>query len=174
VRDDEIRRVLTDANPWWRAAGAGDPAAWTTGHRLLRDRHNHDLGYRPTSLADIALGPVTDQLVVLTGPRRIGKSVTLLDTAAALCGRDDVDPRRVVHLPCDGMRDRDLRRALTLGRPSPDAGSAAAVGDGFEERAPSPLLLWWIRITGDAYPPQKEDSSAGARSGAAPASSPSV
>jgi uncharacterized protein len=116
VRDDEIRRVLTDANPWWRAAVTGDPTAWTTSHRLLRDRRTHDLGYRPATLADVACGPVTDQLVVLIGPRRIGKSVTLLDTAAALCGRDDIDPRQVVHLPCDGMRDRDLRRALTLGR----------------------------------------------------------
>ncbi len=108
--------MLTEANPWWRTVGKGDRTAWTTGHRLLRDRHAYDLGYRPVTLADIASGPVTDQLVVLTGPRRIGKSVTLLDTAAALCGRDDIDPRQVVHLPCDGMRDRDLRRALTLGR----------------------------------------------------------
>jgi uncharacterized protein len=117
VRDDELRRVLTDANPWWRiAAGGGDPTGWAAGHRLLRDRHTHDLGYRPTVLADIAAGPVTDQLVVLTGPRRIGKSVALLDTAAALCGRPDIDPRQVIHLPCDGMRERDLRRCLTLGR----------------------------------------------------------
>jgi hypothetical protein len=67
-------------------------------------------------LDDIAAGPLTDQLAVLTGPRRIGKSVALLDTAAALCTRTDVDPRQVIHLPCDGMRDRDLRRSLTLGR----------------------------------------------------------
>ncbi|MFI5931678.1 AAA family ATPase [Actinoplanes sp. NPDC051494] len=117
MRDDEIRRILTDANPWWRAAAAGtDPTVWTVDHRLLRDRSTHDLGFRPHVLDDIATGPVTDQLVVLTGPRRIGKSVTLIDTAAALCGRDDVDPRQIIHFPCDGMRDRDLRRALTLGR----------------------------------------------------------
>jgi len=117
VRDDEIRRILTDANPWWRAAAAGtDPTAWTTGHRLLRDRSTHDLGFRAHVLDDVAAGPVTDQLIVLTGPRRIGKSVALLDTAASLCRREDVDPRQVVHLPADGMRDRDLRRALTLGR----------------------------------------------------------
>lgn len=117
MRDDEIRRALTEANPWWRAAvGGGDPTAWTAGHRLLRDRHTHDLGYRPAVLADIASGPVSDQLVVLTGPRRIGKSVTLLDTAATLCRRDDVDPRQVIHVPCDGMWERDLRRTLTLGR----------------------------------------------------------
>ncbi|HYO18065.1 MAG TPA: hypothetical protein VES02_05290 [Dermatophilaceae bacterium] len=117
VRDDEIRRALTDANPWWRAAASGaDPTEWTHTHRLLRDRASHDLGFRTDILDDVATGPLTDHLAVLTGPRRIGKSVALLDTAAALCGRHDVDPRQVIHLPCDGMRDRDLRRSLTLGR----------------------------------------------------------
>ena len=46
MRDDELRRILTDANPWWRAAAAGtDPTAWARSHRLLRDRTTHDLGY---------------------------------------------------------------------------------------------------------------------------------
>ncbi len=90
--------------------------AWAKDHRLLRDRTSHDLGFRANALDDIATGPVTDQLVVLTGPRRIGKSVALIDTAAVLCARADVDPRQIIHFPCDGMRERDLRRALTLGR----------------------------------------------------------
>lgn len=117
MRDDEIRRTVTDAAPWWRAAAAGtDPTAWVGGHRLLRDRARHDLGYRPDVLADVAAEDVADRLVVLTGPRRVGKSVVLLDLVAALCRRPDVDPRQVLHVPCDGMRDRDLRRVLTLGR----------------------------------------------------------
>lgn len=117
VRDDELRRVLTEANPWWRAAASGgDPTAWTASHRLLLDRARHDLGYRPPLLADVAGQPVGDVLAVVTGPRRIGKSVALLDCAARLCARTDVDPRQVLHVPCDGMRDRDLRRVLTLGR----------------------------------------------------------
>jgi hypothetical protein len=117
VRDDEIRQILVTANPWWRAAAAGhDPTAWVSDHRLLRDRTEHDLGFRAGTLTDVATEPVSDLLTVLTGPRRIGKSVALLDTAATLCGRPDVDPRQVIHLPCDGMRDRGLRRALTLGR----------------------------------------------------------
>ena len=117
MRDDELRRILTDANQWWRAAAAGsDPTAWVGSHRLLRDRIRYDLGYRANVLDDITSGPLSDLLLVLSGPRRIGKSVALLDAAAALCGRDDVDPRQIVHVPCDGMRDRDLRRVLTLGR----------------------------------------------------------
>jgi len=104
VRDDELRRILVDANPWWRAAATGtDPTAWTRDHRLLRDRATHDLGYRSDVLADIESGPLTDRLVVLTGPRRIGKSVVLLDAVAALCGREEVDPRQIIHVPCDGM-----------------------------------------------------------------------
>lgn len=106
-----------EANPWWRAVSAGtSPTAWTTSHRLLKDRDRHDLGYRADVLDDIATGPLEDSLVVLAGPRRVGKSVVLLDTAAALCARRDVDARQVIHVPCDGMRARDLRRVLTLGR----------------------------------------------------------
>ena len=42
--------------------------------------------------------------------------MVLIDTAARLCANQQVDPRQIIHLPCDGMRDRDLRRAITLGR----------------------------------------------------------
>lgn len=117
MRDDELRRTLTDANPWWRAAASGsDPGAWAESHRLLRDRAAHDLGYRSSVLADITDAPLSDLLIVLSGPRRIGKSVALLDAAVVLCTRSDIDPRQIIHVPCDGMRDRDLRRVLTLGR----------------------------------------------------------
>lgn len=116
MRDDEIRRLLTDANPWWRTAATTDELAWMSQHRLLRDRASYDLGYRTPVLSDLAQQPVMDTLVLLTGPRRIGKSVALIDLAAQLCQRPDVDPRCVIHLPCDGMKPRDLRRALTLAR----------------------------------------------------------
>lgn len=116
MRDDEIRRRLTDANPWWRASTGGDPTAWTSSHRLFTDRAVHDLGFRSQILDDVATGPVTDLLTILAGPRRVGKSVALLDAAATLCAREDIDSRQIVHLPCDGMAARDLRRAFTLGR----------------------------------------------------------
>jgi len=47
---------------------------------------------------------------------RCGQAHELIDTAARLCADQQVDPRQIIHLPCDGMRDRDLRRAITLGR----------------------------------------------------------
>lgn len=46
----------------------------------------------------------------------MGKSVALKDTVAPLCGRDDIDPRRVVFCSVDGMRPRDLDRLFVLGR----------------------------------------------------------
>ncbi len=117
MRDDELRRILTDNNPWWRAAASGtDPTAWTRDNRLLRDRMAYDLGYRSKVLADFANRPVADDLVVLTGPRRVGKSIAVLELAEQLCAREDVEPRQVIYLPCDGFADRDLRRVLTLGR----------------------------------------------------------
>lgn len=117
MRDDEIRRLVAASNPWWAAAAAGtDPTAWTLGHRLLRERAGYDLGYRAPILDDVGDGAPDGRLIVLTGPRRIGKSVVLIDTAARLCANQQVDPRQIIHLPCDGMRERDLRRAITLGR----------------------------------------------------------
>ncbi len=116
MRDDELRRLAVESNPWWRAAKAADQLAWTIGHRLLRERAAYDLGYRTDVLADIATAEIRDTLTVVVGPRRIGKSVALIDLAASLCARNDIDPRQVIHLPCDGLRDRDLRRALTLCR----------------------------------------------------------
>ena len=117
MRDDQRRQRLVNANPWWRAASAGeDPTAWTAHHRVLRSRDEYDLGYRPPILDDVRTRPVTNLLTVLTGPRRIGKSVALLDTAAALCARSDIDPRQVVYLPCDGMNAQDVHRSLVLAR----------------------------------------------------------
>jgi predicted AAA+ superfamily ATPase len=117
MRDDQRRQRLTDADPWWRAvAGGQDPTAWTGHHPVLKGRAAHDLGFRADVLDDVQSGPVTDQLAVLTGPRRIGKSVALLDTAAALCARRDVDARQVIYLPCDGMAAQDVHRCLVLGR----------------------------------------------------------
>lgn len=54
--------------------------------------------------------------MVLTGPRRVGKSIALIDTAEALCARDDVDPRQLIHIPADDFTAQDLGRAFVLGR----------------------------------------------------------
>lgn len=117
MRDDEIRRILVESNPWWRSpVVGGDPTRWASSHRVLRGRNDYDRGYRSRVLRDIEEAPISDSLVVLAGPRRVGKSVVLLDTILALCARPDIDSRQLVHVPCDGFKARDLRRVLTLGR----------------------------------------------------------
>lgn len=115
MRDDEIRRLLTDANPWWRSAVTStDPVAWASSHRAFRSRTPYDLGYRTAVLDDVKTEPIDGRLIVLAGPRRVGKSVALLELAVALCQRPDVEPRQVIHVPCDQLTIRDLRRLLTL------------------------------------------------------------
>jgi hypothetical protein len=117
VRDDEIQARLREVNPWWRAVATGrNPASWATDDRVLRDRARYDLGYRADILRDVAANPPDDTLVVLRGPRRVGKSVVLKDSVVTLCGRPDVDPRQIIYLPADGMRAKDLGRAIALGR----------------------------------------------------------
>jgi len=113
MRDDELRHLLASSNPWWNPTTS---STWTNTHRLLANRHQYDIGYRTHILDDIATQPLDDTLVVLNGPRRIGKSVAMIDTIAALCARDDIDTRQIIHVPCDGMSGHDLRRSITLGR----------------------------------------------------------
>lgn len=117
MRDDQIRTRLVEMNPWWGAAAASrDRLEWVAHDQVLRTRKSFDLGYRPALLDDVAHGPVDDKLVVVRGPRRVGKSVLLKDVAATLCARDDVDPRQIVYLPTDGMKEQDLNRAEIIGR----------------------------------------------------------
>ena len=117
MRDDDIRSRLRESNPWWRATATGsDPTAWTGPDQVLKKRQPYDLGYRPDTLADVATGDIDDKLVILRGPRRVGKSVLLKDTAATLCARTDISPFQVIYLAADGMNKSDIGRALRLGR----------------------------------------------------------
>ncbi len=74
------------------------------------------MGYRSNLLHDVAKGDLDDKLIVLRGPRRVGKSVLLKDTAFTLCGRSDIDPRQLIYVAFDGITVADLRRVLRLGR----------------------------------------------------------
>lgn len=121
-----LRAFLRENNPWWRAAAAGrDPVAWTAADRTLRDRSNHDLGYRSGALDDVARDPLGDGLYLLRGPRRVGKSVILKDLITALCARSDLSPWQVTYLPVDTFTAHDLRRGIVLAseitRPAGDA-----------------------------------------------------
>ena len=117
VRDDVLRERLREANPWWRAvAGGGDAREWAKADRMLRGREPFDLGYRTAILDDVAHGVVDDKLIVLRGPRRVGKSVALKDVALSICTRSDIDPRQLIYFAGDGMSRQDLHRAIKLAR----------------------------------------------------------
>jgi predicted AAA+ superfamily ATPase len=117
MKDDELRSQLTAINPWWAAASSGtDPTAWTAEDATLRDRAGLDLGYRSSVLADLATRKLDDRLVMLRGPRRVGKTAVLKDLAAALCARDDVDPRQIVYIAADAWIAQDFYRAIGHGR----------------------------------------------------------
>ncbi|WP_402377697.1 AAA family ATPase [Isoptericola rhizosphaerae] len=117
MRDDSIRQHLGERNPWWKAQVLGEEAtAWTERHPVLQGLARYDIGYRTEVLDDVATDPLGDRVIVLSGPRRIGKSVAMLQLAAALCERGDVDPRQIIHVPCDTLTLQDVRRVLTLAR----------------------------------------------------------
>ncbi len=112
MRDDELRALLRERNPWWRAAaGQSDPTLWAQSDPTLRAAATSGLDYAPQILDDV--GP-DGGLRVLRGPRRVGKSVALKRLALRFCATND--PNRLVYLSADGMRTQDLRRAFAMGR----------------------------------------------------------
>lgn len=128
MRDDELRQLLRERNPWWRLAALGrDPLEWTSTDPTLAGAAAVGIDYEPTVLADVA----PPGLWVLRGPRRVGKSVAAKRLLARLCeqssrtsgqesGRRDaahlVSPMQLIYFSADGFRSQDLRRAFVLGR----------------------------------------------------------
>lgn len=127
MRDDELRGRLREQNPWWRTRATGRSAdAWRDDDPVLRSRARWDLGYRSDLLDDVVAASSGDLLIILRGPRRVGKSVLLRDAAASLCQLTDFDPLRLIAFACDGMSARDLRRAILLGQASTRAAEPAS------------------------------------------------
>lgn len=125
MRDDEIRRYLRERNPWWLAAATGgDPTVWARHDPVLMGAEATEVGYTPTLVNDVA----PPMLVVVRGPRRVGKSVMVKRRILDWCSSDQVGPGRVVYASGDGMRAADLRRLFTLAR----------------ELAPSDGPLYWV------------------------------
>jgi predicted AAA+ superfamily ATPase len=125
VRDDELRQLLRDRNPWWRAAALHeDPTSWAASDPTLKGAAAVDIDYNPDILADVA----PPGLWVLRGPRRVGKSVAAKRLLERLCRQSAVDPGQIIYFSADGFRSQDLRRAITLGRDlTRSAGSLARV-----------------------------------------------
>lgn len=112
MRDDEIRGLLRDRNPWWRASlTGGDPTRWTDADGSLTKAESTGIEFRSTVLDDVE---ANGGLWILRGPRRVGKSVALKRLAAQFCASND--PTRLIFMAADTFELKDLRRAFSLGR----------------------------------------------------------
>ena len=106
MKPGEVTQQLTAGNAWWR-----DPADWAKRDVQLRAADSSGFSYRPGVLDDIPRGA----LVLLRGPRRVGKSVELKRLVRSTLARG-TDPRAVIHAAVDGWTAADLRTLVEAGK----------------------------------------------------------
>ncbi len=113
MRDDQLRRLLRERNPWWHAvATGGDPTAWAQHDPALRPAAESGITYFPDVVADLR----PPMLVLVRGPRRVGKSVAAKRYIQQLFIDGGAEQaRRTIYFATDGWRAQDLRRAFTVG-----------------------------------------------------------
>lgn len=106
MKPGDVVQRLTAGNLWWR-----DLDDWADRDVQLRAAATSGYTYEPDVLASVPHGG----LVLLRGPRRVGKSVELkrfvqrvLDSGAP--------PRAVIHAAVDGWRASDLRSLVEVGK----------------------------------------------------------
>jgi uncharacterized protein len=105
MKDAEIGDRLRDRNHWWR-----EQHGWENEDESLREAALAPFEYRPETLGDIQPGG----LYTLSGPRRVGKSLELRRTIAALIKRG-IPGRNIIYCSCDDFSLRDLRRMFRVG-----------------------------------------------------------
>ncbi|MCL2423921.1 MAG: AAA family ATPase [Micrococcales bacterium] len=105
MKPGDVVQRLTSGNLWWRDPG------WADRDVQLRAAAAAGYAYEPGVLSSVPRGG----LVLLRGPRRVGKSVELkrfvqqvLDSGAP--------PRAVIHAAVDGWRASDLRSLVEVGK----------------------------------------------------------
>ncbi len=106
VSDAQLRELLLERNHWWR-----DAEGWRRQDPYLREAATSPFDYRPEPLADID----PPGLYVLTGPRRVGKSLELRRVIDRLLAAG-VSTRNVIYCSCDTFSKQDLRRVFVVGR----------------------------------------------------------
>jgi uncharacterized protein len=113
MRDDQIRQLLRERNPWWTAGVRhSDPTEWARHDSTLLAAESSTITYDPAVVADLA----PPMLLVLRGPRRVGKSVAAKRLIEDLCRNGGVEQaNRTIYFSVDGWRAQDLRRAFTMG-----------------------------------------------------------
>lgn len=106
MKPGEVTQQLTAGNAWWR-----DPAGWSARDVQLRAADTSGFRYRPAALDDVPRGA----LVLLRGPRRVGKSVELKRFVEATLA-SGAQPRAVIHAAVDGWTAADLRTLVEAGK----------------------------------------------------------
>ncbi len=106
MKPGDITQRLTAGNAWWR-----DPTSWADDDVQLRAADTAGFSYAPAVLADIPRGA----LVLLRGPRRVGKSVELKRFVQSTLS-SGAAPRTVIHAAVDGWRAADLRSLVEAGK----------------------------------------------------------
>jgi predicted AAA+ superfamily ATPase len=106
MKPGEISTLITGGNAWWR-----DPVGWAQRDVQLRAAAASSLTYSPGVLNGIVPG----SLVLLRGPRRVGKSVELKRLVESLLAQG-TSARGVIHVAVDGWRDADLRTLVDVGK----------------------------------------------------------
>ena len=102
TRLGQTGRELARVNPWWRGEG------WTKTDTDLRTVAESGLNYRNPGLD----GLVGGGLYLLRGPRRVGKTVGVKQTIAALL-EEGVPPLAIVRVAADGWEAGDLRTVVS-------------------------------------------------------------
>lgn len=114
MKPGEVTQRLTAGNAWWRT-----PQTWMPDDVQLRAAATAGYVYAPDILADVPQGA----LVLLRGPRRVGKSVELKRFVAATLAAG-APPRSVIHAAVDGWKATDLRSLVESGKRLAPPGTA--------------------------------------------------
>lgn len=106
MKPGDVAQLLTAGNPWWQ-----QPDGWAARDVQLRAAALSGLNYTPDVLSDVPVGG----LVLLRGPRRVGKSVELKRFVQKVLATG-APARSVIHAAVDGWKAGDLRALVDVGK----------------------------------------------------------
>jgi len=95
---------LSRLNPWWR-----DPSRWQYSDADLQEVRRANLGYNTRALDDLQEGC----LYTLRGPRRVGKTVAVIQCIKQLIS-NGINPARIIRVAVDGWAEKDLRTLVRV------------------------------------------------------------
>jgi predicted AAA+ superfamily ATPase len=95
---------LSRLNPWWR-----EPDRWQDSDADLLEVRRADLGYSAHVLNNLEDGC----LYILRGPRRVGKTVAVVQCIEQLI-KAGVNASRIVRAAVDGWNEKDLRTLVQV------------------------------------------------------------